>query len=218
MGCINGVIESRCLQNATTAHRNPQGKELVVRTRARGSFCLSKPWLRRERRAPHLPCPPRALQEQVGGCDLQSPSHISLHNGTLHSLSLRASFPQGSSCTVVSDSDGSHLGELWEMLQRHKSCAASMPWQGHQHCHGKSTGLEQSFIFPKPVSPAQIRRGTSQPVAATPDSRLPRASGLHKVQLAPKQQEHICAARKVVKKTEKKKNSQTLPKLQTETR
>lgn len=188
-----------------------------MRTRARRSFFLSRPWLRRERRAPHLPCPPEALQEQVGGCDLHSPSHISLNNGTLRSLFLRAPFPQGSSYTVVSDSDGSHLGELWEMLQRRGSRAASVPWHGHQYCHGKSTGLEQSSSFPKPISPAQIRRGTSQPVAATPDSRLPWASGLHKVQLAPKQQERVCPARQEVKKTEKKKNAQTSPKLQTET-
>lgn len=46
MGCISGVIGSRCLQNATAARRKPRGKALVARTGARGSFFISKPWLR----------------------------------------------------------------------------------------------------------------------------------------------------------------------------
>lgn len=147
MGCINGVIESRCLQNATAAHRKPQGKELVVRTKARGSFFISKPWLRRERKASHLPCLPRAVLEQAGGHDLRSPPPTSLNNCSLHSHFLKASFPQGSGCTVASGSDGSHLGKLWEMVKKHGSCAASVSLRGHQCCHGKS------FSFPKPTCP-----------------------------------------------------------------
>lgn len=55
MGCISRVIESRCPQNATAAHRNPQGTGLLVRTRVRCSVFISKPWPRQERKASHPP-------------------------------------------------------------------------------------------------------------------------------------------------------------------
>lgn len=172
MGCISRVIESRCLQTATAAHRKPQGKALVARTGACGSFFISKPWLRRERKAPPVPCLLRALQEPS---DFHRPSCISLTNLPLPSLYLKASVPPGSGCTAASGSGGSHLRELWEMLQKCGSCGASVPWPRTWCCRGMGTGLEQSFSFPKVTSQAQLMARASQGqqhLAAASDGHL----------------------------------------------
>lgn len=146
MGCISRVIESRCLQTATAAHRKPQGKALVARTGTCGSFFISKPWLRRERKAPPVPCLLRALQEPS---DFHRPSCISLTNLPLPSLYLKASVPPGSGCTAASGSGGSHLRELWEMLQKCGSCGASVPWQGRGAAVGWTLDWSRASAFPK---------------------------------------------------------------------
>lgn len=120
-----------------------------MRTRARGSFFISKPWFRRERQASHLLWLPGAPQQRVGDCDLPRPAHVSLSNCSLSSLFLRASFPQGSGCTVASGSDGSRLGELWEMLQKCGSCVALvgtlvLPWE--EHWAGAELWLSQTDL------------------------------------------------------------------------
>lgn len=188
----------------------------MARTKACGSFFISKPWLRREKAASHLPWLPGAQQQHVGGCDLPRP--LTFLWITAPALSFSESiFPSRQrthSCIRLGwVPPGGALGdaaEMWVLCSHGGDTSTAM---------GRAPGWGRALAFPNP--PLQHRSVMARDTAATPDSRLCRASGLHKVQLAPKQQECVCPGKarrkkKRRKKKEKKKNIQTLPKFQTE--
>lgn len=103
MGCISRVIESRCPQNATAAHRKPQGTGLVARTRV-----CCKHWPRKERKI-HPPPPAWGCAGMsVRPCSPQ-PTPTSPDNYSL----LSVSWEHPSHAADAPGSDGSHTGELW---------------------------------------------------------------------------------------------------------
>lgn len=105
--------------------------------------------------------------------------------------------PPCSSCTAASGSDVSQIGESWGMLKENGSHGASGASTGTA-LGGTVDGSRGSASPRPPLSTAWPWH--KQAVAAAPDSPQSRASGLHKAQLAPKQQEHICPSKKSRKK------------------